>query len=170
MARSLHRLAAIAALACASAAHAQSREVGQVGGWHIVASTNECTALAKADDASAMIGLIYPRPGKKPDAALMITSSVLFADARGSQPYPARLVLATDAGFDTGLQGVVPTGIALDDGRKGIRIAAPAAAFGDSLARAEAIRLEGIGRGTITLAVQDMDAMVGALRKCVAPE
>src|SRR6185312_14939867 len=86
-------LLAIAALATLPAAHAQTHEVAQAGVWHIMSSANECTALYHYDDQDILAALIYPRPGKKPDAALMFKSSRLFGDAKDHEPYPVRLVL-----------------------------------------------------------------------------
>jgi hypothetical protein len=169
MARRLDLLAVVAALALAPATHAQTREIGRAGLWHIQASDGDCTALYKYPDTDILVALIYPQPGKNPNAALMITSDKLFSDAKDRAPYPARLVLTDDAAFDTSWHAVVPTGITLRDTTHGIRIAAPAEAFGDSLAKAEALRLEGIGRGTVALNVGDMQVMIDALRKCVAP-
>jgi hypothetical protein len=161
-------LLAIAALATLPAAHAQTHEVALAGVWHIMSSANECTALYHYDDQDILAALIYPRPGKKPDAALMFKSSRLVGDAKDHEPYPVRLVLGDDNGFDTGFQDVVPTGFTLSPTEHGIRIAAPAQAFGDSLAKAQALRLEGMGRGTLSLEVRDMEVMIDALRKCIA--
>ena len=168
MVSALHLLLA-AALAASPAASVRNQEVQQVGIWHIVASGGDCTALYKFGETDLLVALIYPQPGTKKDAALMFTSErQFFGDAQDRAPYPARLVLTNDSDFDTSWHEVVPTGMILRGGTHGIRIAAPVAAFTDSLAKAEALRLEGIGRGTINLEVHDMRAMVDALRKCVA--
>jgi hypothetical protein len=161
-----------AALLAAPAAQAQSQthEVALAGVWHIMSSANECTALYHYSDQDILAALIYPRPGKKPDAALMFTSTRFFGDAKDHTPYPVRLVLTDGNSFDTGFQDVVPTGFEMSPTEHGVRIAAPAQAFGDSLAKAEALRLEGMGRGTLSLEVQDMAAMIAALRTCVASQ
>jgi hypothetical protein len=174
MIRALYPVLAAAALAAAPAQtqpapapQGQTHQVALAGLWHIMSSATDCTAMYKFDDADLLVALIYPRPGKKPDAALMIDSTArFFGDAVDGTAYPVRLILTDDNGFDTSWHDVVPTGFALTSGEHGIRIAAPAQAFGDSLARAEAIRLEGIGRGMLNLEVKDMKPMVDALRSC----
>lgn len=162
----------LAILACATlvAAPAQQQAVREVGTWRIIPGANECIALDQSDDAGMMIGLIYPRPGKKADAALMIISAQQFADVKDRAPYPVRLVPSDSDGLDTRWLGVEATGIELNNGRKGIRIAAPFQAFGDSLARAEALRLEGKGQGTMVLEVAKMHEMVDALRSCAGTQ
>jgi len=163
-------LLAIAALAAAPATQAQTHELKQVGPWHIMASRGDCTGMYHYGETDILIALIYPQPGTKKDAALMLTSERYFGDAKDEAPYPVRLALSDSDGFDSRWHDVVPTGFVLSDGKHGIRIAAPAQPFGDSLEKADTLRLEGIGHVTLNLEVQDMHAMVEALRTCAGPQ
>ncbi len=160
-----------AGLAATPAVHAQqapapqSAGVEEVGIWHISPSAKDCVAIT-GDTRSMLIALIYSAPDKHRDAALMITSKTYFTDAKDGAAYPVRLVLAQGDKFDNRWGEVKATGMVLKDGEYGIRIAAPAADFTDSLGQSDGLILEGIGRGSLRLDLQDMHLMVAALRRC----
>lgn len=166
----IRRALLAAALLAALVAHAQTRELKQVGLWHIMHSRGDCTAIYKYGETDIVMALIYPAPGTKKDAALMITSERYFGAVKDRADFPAQLTLSEADGFDTRWHALIPTGFVLSDGKHGIRIAGPVEPFTDSLAKADALRFEGIGGGALNLEVQDMHRMIEALRSCATQQ